>query len=93
MKESRAYVDRLVEEEKIVCGITTGFGKFSDNVISKDEAKGLQKNLIISHSCGIGKRFSEDVVRTIMVLRANALFKDYSGIRLVTLNTLVEIIN
>ncbi|MFZ5967320.1 MAG: histidine ammonia-lyase [Bacillota bacterium] len=93
VKKSRAYVDKLVEEEKVVYGITTGFGKFSDILISKNEAKELQRNLIISHACGVGKHFPEDVVRAIMLLRANALAKGYSGIRLETLNTLIAMIN
>ncbi|SHJ89137.1 histidine ammonia-lyase [Tepidibacter formicigenes] len=91
--KSRKIVDKFVDEEKIVYGITTGFGKFSDVVISKEETKILQKNLIISHACGVGKHFSEDVVRAIMLLRINALSKGNSGIRLETLNTLIEMLN
>ena len=52
--ESRKVVDQLVEEEKVVYGITTGFGKFSDVVISQDQCKALQKNLIITHAVGAG---------------------------------------
>ena len=47
--ESRQIVDDLIAEEKVVYGITTGFGKFSDVVISQDQCKDLQKNLIITH--------------------------------------------
>ncbi|QEK13089.1 histidine ammonia-lyase [Crassaminicella thermophila] len=93
VKKSRAYVDKLVEEEKVVYGITTGFGKFSDVSISKDEAKDLQRNLIVSHACGVGKHFPEDIVRAIMLLRANALAKGFSGIQPKTLETLIEMIN
>ncbi|TCO76404.1 histidine ammonia-lyase [Marinisporobacter balticus] len=93
VKKARAFVDKLVDEGKVVYGITTGFGKFSDVMISKDEAKDLQRNLIISHACGVGKYFPIDVVRAIMLLRANALAKGFSGIRLETLQTLIEMIN
>ncbi|MBF8982924.1 histidine ammonia-lyase [Lutibacter sp. B2] len=93
VKKARAFVDKLVDEERVVYGITTGFGKFSDVHISKDEAKDLQKNLIMSHACGVGKHFQEDIVRAIMLLRANALAKGFSGIRPETLNTLIEMIN
>jgi len=93
INNSRALVDRYVDEEKVVYGITTGFGKFSDVIISKQDTKKLQRNLIISHSCGVGEHFSEDVVRGIMLLRINALSKGYSGIRLSTVNTLVEMLN
>ncbi len=91
--KSRKLVDKFVDEEKIVYGITTGFGKFSDVVISKEETKDLQRNLIISHACGVGKPFSEDIVRAMMLLRINNLSKGHSGIRLETLNTLVEMVN
>lgn len=90
---SREYVDKLVEGNKIVYGITTGFGNFSSVHISKNEATELQRNLIISHACGVGEHFSIEVVRAIMLLRINNLAKGYSGIRLSTLNTLLEMLN
>lgn len=91
--KAREVVDRYVEEGKVVYGITTGFGKFSDVVISKEEAKKLQRNLIVSHACGVGDEFPEEVVRAIMLLRANALSKGCSGVRLETLETLIEMLN
>lgn len=91
--KSREIVDKFVDEKKVVYGITTGFGKFSDVSISKDEAQDLQRNLIISHSCGVGNYLSKEIARGIMLLRANALSKGFSGIRTETLNTLIEMIN
>lgn len=93
VKKARNLVDRLVDEEKISYGITTGFGRFSDVAISREDSKLLQRNLIISHSCGVGNPLSEDIVRAIMLLRVNNLSKGYSGIRVETLNTLVDMIN
>ncbi|SHF03627.1 histidine ammonia-lyase [Caloramator proteoclasticus] len=93
VKSAREVVDRFVNEGKVVYGITTGFGKFSDVVISKEEAKKLQRNLIVSHACGVGEELPQEVVRAIMLLRANALSKGYSGVRLETLETLVEMLN
>lgn len=93
VKKARNLVDRLVDEEKISYGITTGFGRFSDIAISREDSKLLQRNLIISHSCGVGNPLSEDVVRAIMLLRVNNLSKGYSGIRVETLKTLVDMIN
>ncbi len=93
VEESRKYVDELVASGEVVYGITTGFGNFSNVHISKDEAKALQRNLIISHACGIGEMFKTEVVRAIMLLRINNLAKGYSGIRLQTLNTLIEMLN
>ncbi len=93
VNKARALVDRYVDENKVVYGLTTGFGKFSDVVISGEQTKTLQRNLIISHSCGVGNPLDEEIVRGIMLLRANALAKGYSGVRLSTLNTLIEMLN
>ncbi|MCT4661789.1 MAG: histidine ammonia-lyase [Tissierellales bacterium] len=93
INESRRLVDRYVDESKVVYGITTGFGKFSDVFISKEESKQLQENLIKSHACGVGNPLPEEIVRGIMLLRANALVKGCSGIRLSTIEFLVELIN
>lgn len=90
---SRHIVDELVEEGEVVYGITTGFGKFSDVVISREECKLLQKNLIITHAVGAGNPFSTDVARGIMLLRINNLSKGYSGIRLETIETMIEMLN
>ncbi len=91
--KSRGYVDALVDRGAIVYGITTGFGKFSDVFISKEDTRALQKNLIVSHSCSLGDPLPEEVVRAVMLLRANALAKGFSGIRIETVNTLVEMLN
>ena len=93
VRQSRNYIDQLVQDERVVYGITTGFGKFSDVHISKSETELLQKNLIISHSCGTGPLFPEETVRAIMLLRANALSKGYSGVRLETLQGLLDMLN
>lgn len=91
--ESRKIVDDLIAEEQVVYGITTGFGKFSDVVISQDQCKELQKNLIITHAVGAGDPFATDIARGIMLLRINNLAKGYSGIRLETLETMIEMLN
>lgn len=93
INRARDVVDEFVDNEEVVYGITTGFGKFSDVAISKDETKDLQKNLIMSHACGVGNHFQEEVVRATMLLRVNALAKGFSGIRLSTLNTLIGMLN
>lgn len=91
--ESRQIVDDLVEEKQVVYGITTGFGKFSDVVISQDQCKDLQRNLIITHAVGAGDPFTTDVARGIMLLRINNLSKGFSGIRLETLQTMIDMLN
>lgn len=93
ISRSRAIVDRFVDEKRKVYGITTGFGKFSDVAISKEETEDLQRNLIISHACGVGPHFSKDIARAIVLLRANALSKGFSGVRPSTVETLLEMLN
>ncbi len=82
-----------VREERSIYGITTGFGDLSSVVIPKDKSRQLQTNLLLSHACGTGERFSEEVVRAIMLLRINTLTRGFSGISLPTLERLVEYLN
>ncbi|VBB07365.1 phenylalanine/histidine ammonia-lyases active site [Lucifera butyrica] len=90
---SRAIVDKVLEEENPVYGISTGFGDFSRVFISKEKREKLQKNLILSHAAGVGDYLPEDAVRAAMLLRANSLCKGYSGIRLSTVEMLLAMLN
>jgi histidine ammonia-lyase len=89
----REMVEELVATGKVVYGVTTGFGKFSDVHISPQDAAQLQINLIRSHACAVGTPLPEPTVRALMLLRANALAKGHSGIRPQTLQLLVDCIN
>ena len=64
-------------------GVTTGFGLLCDQLINLPQIEDLQRNLIRSHSVGVGPFFDEATTRAIMVLRANVIAKGYSGVRLV----------
>ncbi len=89
----RAYVDKIIENGEIVYGLNTGFGKFSTVTIPKENIAELQLNLIRSHSTNIGEPYSEEQTRAIMLLRIAVLAKGHSGIRLETLETLVQMLN
>ncbi|MGG3562712.1 histidine ammonia-lyase [Neobacillus rhizosphaerae] len=93
VKKSREAVDRIVSESKVVYGITTGFGKFSDVLIDKNHVQDLQLNLIRSHACGVGEPFPEIVSKAMVLLRANALLKGYSGVRPIIIEKLLELVN
>jgi len=93
VRSSRNMVEDMLQTGKVVYGITTGFGKFSDILISAEDVSRLQENLIMSHACGMGEPYPAEVVRAMMVLRINALTKGYSGIREETLRLLVEMCN
>lgn len=93
VKQSRKAVEQIVADEKIIYGITTGFGKFSDIFIDPDDVENLQHNLIYSHACGVGSPFPETVSRTMLVLRANALLKGFSGVRPLVIERLLALVN
>lgn len=93
VERARAMVEDLVAARRPVYGITTGFGKFSDVFISPDETETLQRNLIMSHACGVGDPLEEEVVRAMMLLRAHALSQGFSGIKPETLDLLVGMLN
>ena len=93
VKKAREYVDKKLSEKAVIYGLTTGFGKFSDIFISEEDTKPLQKNLIISHSCGMGNPLPSETVRAAMLLRCNALSRGNSGIRLETLQTMINMLN
>ena len=86
-------VVRLVARQAIVYGVTTGFGSFKDRFIGPDQAGELQRNLIVSHAAGVGRPLSEAAVRALMLIRANTLAKGYSGIRVETLQALLDLLN
>ncbi|CDR59538.1 histidine ammonia-lyase [Staphylococcus argenteus] len=79
VKKSRDVVERIIENEETVYGITTGFGLFSDVRIDPTQYNELQVNLIRSHACGLGEPFSKEVALVMMVLRLNTLLKGHSG--------------
>ncbi|MFH5836394.1 histidine ammonia-lyase [Proteiniclasticum sp. C24MP] len=90
---SRKMLEKAAAGTQAVYGVNTGFGKFSEVKIGKSELKTLQRNLIISHACGIGNPMRTEEVRGLMLLRINALARGYSGIRLETVETLKEMLN
>ncbi len=90
---SREVVERAVAVGAVVYGVTTGFGRFSDVVLPPADAKTLQRNLIVSHATGVGPPFGADIVRGMLLLRANALALGHSGVRPAVVETLIEMLN
>lgn len=89
----RNYVEKVINDGKIVYGLTTGFGKFATISIAKEDIEELQTNLILSHATGVGAYLSIEETRAIHLLRANVLAKGNSGIRLSTLEVLIDMLN
>jgi histidine ammonia-lyase len=86
-------VQTLLDRGEIAYGITTGFGAFKDKIISPEETETLQRNIVLSHAVGVGNPFDTPTVRAIMLIRANTLARGYSGIRIETLEMILEFLN
>ncbi|MEI2720075.1 MAG: histidine ammonia-lyase [Gemmatimonadales bacterium] len=93
MATSRAFIERIVAEGRVVYGVTTGFGKLANVRIAPEDVQQLQRNLIVSHAMGVGEPLSTEVVRAMLLLRAQSLAQGFSGIRLVVVELLLELLN
>jgi histidine ammonia-lyase len=86
-------VQKLLAQGKLAYGITTGFGAFKDRIISAGQVEQLQRNILVSHAVGLGEPFDPATTRAIMLIRANTLARGHSGIRLETLQLLLDMLN
>lgn len=93
MQASRAFVFEIVKKGKPVYGINTGFGALSSKHIEEKDLAQLQVNLIRSHCTGVGKPFSKEITRAIMLLRANCLISGFSGVEPSTVELLLDFLN
>lgn len=90
---SREYIERIVAEGRVVYGVTTGFGKLANVKIAPEDVQQLQRNLIVSHAMGVGEPLSTEVVRAMLLLRAQSLAQGFSGIRVEVITLLLELLN
>ena len=93
---ARTVVDRAAEIVRAVAaqpasvyGINTGFGKLAQHRISPDDLGQLQRNLVVSHACGVGPPLPAHIVRLVIALKVNSLARGYSGVRWQVIDTLV----
>ncbi len=93
VRAARAVVDEYAHHDDPTYGINTGFGNFAEVKIPAGSLSQLQINLVRSHAAGVGEPLPVDVVRAMMALRANVLAKGFSGIRVETLDLLLELLN
>jgi histidine ammonia-lyase len=93
IQKSRSLVEKWIQDDKAIYGITTGFGEFKDVKISHQDLETLQKNLIISHSAGVGKYLPDNIVRLMILFRINSLCKGNSGVRVELVEALINIFN
>jgi histidine ammonia-lyase len=93
MLASRAVIERLIASDQAVYGVNTGFGKMASVRISREQIGELQVNLVRSHACGVGAALSEHETRAMLLLRANAIAKGFSGVRPAVAETLCAMLN
>ena len=93
VRASRALVDRVAAGDTPSYGINTGFGTLAEVRIDKKDLRDLQRNLILSHACGVGTPLPLPEARALLLLRCNVLAKGYSGIRPETLGLALDMLN
>lgn len=93
MNRSRALVERMIAEERVVYAVTTGVGSLSTERIPTEHARDLQLNVVRSHACGVGEPLDEFETRGMLLLKANALAAGFSGVRPVVAGLLCEFLN
>lgn len=90
----REYLDlRLAKSHELIYGINTGFGSLSDVEIPKDQIETLQKNLVMSHACGIGDKVPKEIIKLMLLFKIQSLSYGYSGISIDTVERLLFFYN
>ncbi len=93
MQEARDVVERLVAEGAVAYGVTTGFGDLASVSIARSDTGRLQENLLMSHAAGVGPAFPAEVVRAMLILRANTLALGHSGCRPLVVDRLLAFLD
>lgn len=93
VEKGAATIAEIVAEGRTVYGVNTGFGLLANTSIAAEDLETLQKNLVLSHACGVGPLLDDAVVRLLMVLKIASLSKGASGIRRQTLEALIALVN
>ncbi|MBQ7063182.1 MAG: histidine ammonia-lyase [Bacteroidales bacterium] len=94
IEKCRNYLNQKMETQKEpIYGVTTGFGSLCNISISKEQLSQLQKNLVMSHACGVGDEVPPEVVRLMLLLKAQNFCFGYSGAQLQTVQRLIDCYN
>jgi histidine ammonia-lyase len=89
VKQCQQIVENIVHKKKIVYGINTGFGPLCTTLISEEDTRLLQHNLLMSHSVGVGNNIPAEVAKLMLIFKVHSLAKGYSGISVETLNRIL----
>ena len=90
----RNYLNNKMETQKEpIYGVSTGFGSLCNISVSSEELSTLQRNLVMSHACGVGERVPNEIVKLMLFLKIQSLSYGYSGAQLDTIQRLVDFFN
>ena len=89
---SAATIEAILADGRTVYGVNTGFGLLAKQAIRPDQLAELQRNLILSHCCGVGAPLPDDVVRLILLLKIAGLSRGFSGVRLQLIDMLMRLL-
>lgn len=89
INQSANYVQEIVDSGKVVYGINTGFGPLCTTLISPQDTKKLQENILKSHAVGVGDPIEKELSKLMMILKVHALAKGFSGIQLSTVERII----
>lgn len=93
VQQNRDVVEKIVHKRKVVYGVNTGFGPLCTTLIGEEDTKKLQYNLLMSHSVGVGNNIETELAKLMLIFKAHALAKGYSGIATETLDRIIWHIN
>jgi len=88
-----SLMEKLLEENRRIYGVTTGFGDNVSEVISSEDVETLQKNIVLSHACSVGEPLKNEFVRAIQLMWLLSLGKGYSAVRLKVFDLIVNLLN
>lgn len=94
IQKCRDYIENKVNNtDEVMYGINTGFGSLCNTVVDKSQLDQLQKNLILSHACGVGDEVPTEIVKLMLLLKAKGLAKGHSGAKVDTVQRLIDFYN
>ncbi len=93
MQASRDLVEQIAAQDEPVYGINTGFGALAETPVAKSDLARLQRNLVVSHAVGVGDPLGQEQTRALMALRANVLARGVSGVRVLVVERIIELLN
>ena len=94
IQDCRSYLDRKMNHsERPIYGVNTGFGSLCNTKISDEDLEDLQRNLVVSHACGLGDEVPQDIVKIMLLLKIQSLSYGHSAVQLSTIERLIQMFN